>query len=308
MAFYNNVPLKNKNGDTYYPQSKTNSVYDDDTGERLDKILEKFFIIEDEGETTGAMELDADTLGGEDKEYFEELVQVVDDKVTAIKNPITGEDFGHSYNGHLDNFKELNKFEGINWEITHGFPVGQVAYGRVINIGLQKNVFNQYIFSDGGVTFVRPFTEWADPKWGNWTKIITTGNIVNTDTMGSSDTVPSSTVTHQLGQEIDSVTEIQIPITFISGVYGSCFKNQKTGLVKLVLFIDGYIDNSTMVGVLPSDARPTTTQLCYNVVEHFSGVFGTAVVSVDSNGNIILSARNINESMSGATFNFMYKI
>lgn len=85
MAYFDNVPLVDNAGDTHYPQTKTNSVYDIN-GNRLDNRLSDTPIFGNSGGSIGtAIPTNSETLGGHNASYFEGLTEDVSDRVAVIE-------------------------------------------------------------------------------------------------------------------------------------------------------------------------------------------------------------------------------
>lgn len=87
MAFYDDVSLIDEDGNTRYPRSKTNSIYDEN-GNRLDNLLGDIPLMSDELVTEPDVPTDADLLGGHNSAYFEALVTEVSARVTVNLNSI----------------------------------------------------------------------------------------------------------------------------------------------------------------------------------------------------------------------------
>lgn len=106
----------------------------------------------------------------------------------------------------LNSFMELNKLVGINYAVTQNFPPNTGAtYGKAINIGFAPGVFNQYAYLQEGITLVRKYIDWVAPKWGEWKKILTTADLVTTDTENNTGKALGANVGYALGQEIDVI-------------------------------------------------------------------------------------------------------
>lgn len=105
----------------------------------------------------------------------------------------------------------------------------------------------------------------------------------------------------------NNLVEEVIEVTFISGVSGLCLKNKATGLVKLSVTLDSSIANGTTVGTIPVGARPSTTINGRGIVKQTTG-FGRGLCGVNNLGGIVISAVDLNEPMTGHTYNLNWKV
>lgn len=71
MAYFDNVELKDKNGDIHYPRTKTNSIYDDNEN-RLDNLIENMVTYDEDVISNETVLLtDAELLGGKPVSYYD---------------------------------------------------------------------------------------------------------------------------------------------------------------------------------------------------------------------------------------------
>ena len=103
----------------------------------------------------------------------------------------------------------------------------------------------------------------------------------------------------------DNLVEEVVAISYASGVHGFCLKNKVTRKISLWVSIISPQNNPTAIATLPAGLAPTGGATIRSLAKQSSGI-GECQLSIQSDGQVILSAIDYNEPMGGVIFNLFW--
>ena len=114
-----------------------------------------------------------------------------------------------------------------------------------------------------------------------------------------------SVVNNQVNELTNNLVEELVPISYASGIHGTCLKNKVTGKISLWLSIVTPQNNPTVVATLPAGLVPAGGATIRSLAKQSSGI-GECQLSIQSGGLVVLSAVDYNEPMVGVIFNLFW--
>lgn len=135
-------------------------------------------------------------------------------------------------------------------------------------------------------------------------RFIEQNSIVQTVEVNNTAKVPSAAVTYGINQKITPI------LLYANHEVGNCILTavKINNLIHLSVSSNTNTANNSIAGVLPPDIRPRLAEIAiYTLAKQTTGI-GVVGINLGINGNITLSAQELNEPIKGWNINASYPI